>query len=343
MLSHTLTTLTMILGLSSIALSQGTQTPAELGKVTWVRDFDQGLARAKKEQKPVFLLFQEVPGCSTCQRYGAEVLSHPLIVEAIESLFIPVAIYNNKGGKDADVLKHYNEPSWNNPVVRILDANRNNLAARVAGNYTPLAVLNAMLTGLEKSNLVIPTYLAILREELQSKALGTKVATLSMYCFWTGEKELGKIPGVVSTEAGFMAGREVVQVEYNPRLLSFENLVESGSKVKCADGVFTADTQEQEKVEKVLGKGKVKAPAAYRADPESKYYLYQSHYRYLPMTELQAARANSLMANGKSPEEVLSPRQIELARQIKANPKKNWKPVIGKDILESWPWSAIQA
>lgn len=333
----------MILGLSSITLAQGTQAPAELGKVAWVRDFDQGLARAKKEQKPVFLLFQEVPGCSTCQRYGAEVLSHPLIVEAIESLFIPVAIYNNKGGKDAEVLKHYNEPSWNNPVVRIVDSNKSNLAARVSGNYTPLAVLNAMFVGLEKSNLAVPAYLGLLREELQSKELGTKTATLSMYCFWTGEKELGKIPGVISTEAGFMAGREVVQVEYNPRLLSFERLIESGSKVKCADGIFTSDKQEEEKVEKVLGKGKVKAPAAYRADPESKYYLYQSHYRYLPMTELQAARANSLLANGKSPEEVLSPRQIELARQIKANPKKNWKPAIGKDILEAWPWSAIQA
>jgi hypothetical protein len=195
-----------------------------------------------------------------------------------------------------------------------------------------------MLVALEKSNLAIPTYLALLREEFQSKALGTKTVTLSMYCFWTGEKELGKLPGVVATEAGFMAGREVVSVEYNPRLLSFENLIESGSKVKCADGVFTADAQEQAKVEKVLGKGKVKEPSIYRPDPESKYYLYQSHYRYLPMTELQAARANSLLAGGKSPDEVLSPRQIELARQIKANPKKNWKPVIGKSVTESWPW-----
>jgi thioredoxin-related protein len=338
MFRHTKTILILILGFSSVALSQGTQTPAELGKVAWVRDFEQGLARAKKEQKPVFLLFQEVPGCSTCQRYGAEVLSHPLIAEAIESLFIPVAIYNNKGGKDAEMLKLYNEPAWNNPVVRIVDASKKNLAERVSGNYTPLAVLNAMLVALEKSNLVVPTYLALLREELQSKELGTKTATLSMYCFWTGEKELGKIPGVVATEAGFMAGREVVTVEYNPRLLSFENLIESGSKVKCADGVFTADAQEQAKVEKVLGKGKVKNPSTYRPDPESKYYLYQSHYRYLPMTELQAARANSLLAGGKSPEEVLSPRQIELARQIKANPKKNWKPVIGKSVTESWPW-----
>ena len=338
MLSHAFKMLTLLLGLSCSVLAQGTSSTPELGKVNWTRDFEQGLARAKKEQKPIFLLFQEVPGCSTCQRYGAEVLSHPLIAEAIESLFIPVAIYNNKGGKDAEVLKFYSEPAWNNPVVRIVDANKQNLAERVAGNYSPLGVLNSILSALEKNNNVVPSYLALLREELQSKALGTKTAILSMYCFWTGEKELGKIPGVVATEAGYMAGHEVVSVEYNPRLLSFENLVASSSKVKCADGVFTDNEQEQTKVEKILGKGKVKLPTTYRRDLESKYYLYQSHYRFVPMTELQAARANSLMANGKSPEEVLSPRQIGLANQIKANPKKTWKPMIGKSISESWPW-----
>ena len=46
------------------------------------------------------LLFQEVPGCSTCRNYGHNVLSHPLMVEAIESLFVPLAIFNNKEGKE---------------------------------------------------------------------------------------------------------------------------------------------------------------------------------------------------------------------------------------------------
>lgn len=36
--------------------------PPELGKVAWVRDHDAGFAAAKKAKKPVFLLFQEVPG-----------------------------------------------------------------------------------------------------------------------------------------------------------------------------------------------------------------------------------------------------------------------------------------
>ena len=40
----------------------GAQERPELGTVRWTRDYDQGTARAKKEDKPVFLLFQEVPG-----------------------------------------------------------------------------------------------------------------------------------------------------------------------------------------------------------------------------------------------------------------------------------------
>lgn len=36
--------------------------PVELGQVKWHRDFDAGLAEAKRSGKPVLLLFQEVPG-----------------------------------------------------------------------------------------------------------------------------------------------------------------------------------------------------------------------------------------------------------------------------------------
>ena len=122
--------------------------PIELGKVHWMRDLNQGQRKAQFSKKPIFLLFQEVPGCATCRNYGQHVLSHPLIVEAIETLFEPVAIYNNKGGVDAATLKYFNEPSWNNPVVRIVDANRKNLVKRVAGNYSQLGVVQAMIQAL---------------------------------------------------------------------------------------------------------------------------------------------------------------------------------------------------
>ena len=36
--------------------------PIELGKVAWGRDLDEAVAKARKSNKPIALLFQEVPG-----------------------------------------------------------------------------------------------------------------------------------------------------------------------------------------------------------------------------------------------------------------------------------------
>jgi Thioredoxin-like len=49
----------------------------ELGGVAWLRDYDRALALAAEQGKPILLLFQEVPGCSTCVRFGQDVLTHP--------------------------------------------------------------------------------------------------------------------------------------------------------------------------------------------------------------------------------------------------------------------------
>ena len=128
----------------------------ELGKVAWYRDFDQALAHSSKEDKPVFILFQEVPGCLTCRNYGKGVLSHSVIVETIEEYFIPLAIFNNKGGKDSEVLKRYDEPSWNNPVVRIVDAKGKNLIRRIAGDYSIARVAQEMIRVLAERQKTIP-------------------------------------------------------------------------------------------------------------------------------------------------------------------------------------------
>lgn len=74
----------------------------ELGDVAWLRDLDAGLAVAAEQRKPVLLLFQEVPGCSTCVRFGQDVLTHPLMVELIADRFVPVAIFNNRPGGRRD-------------------------------------------------------------------------------------------------------------------------------------------------------------------------------------------------------------------------------------------------
>ena len=39
-----------------------TKNPKELGRVTWLRDFDAATKQSRKTGKPIFLQFQEVPG-----------------------------------------------------------------------------------------------------------------------------------------------------------------------------------------------------------------------------------------------------------------------------------------
>ena len=81
------------------------KNPIELGTVHWLRSMEEAQAKSKKENKIILILFQEIPGCQTCQQYGSEVLSNPLIAETIETYFVPLAIYNNLGGADAEVLQ----------------------------------------------------------------------------------------------------------------------------------------------------------------------------------------------------------------------------------------------
>jgi copper chaperone CopZ len=306
------------------------QQPIELGKVNWQRDYDTALELSEQRDKPVFIQFQEVPGCSTCSTYGKNVLSNPLIVEAIETYFIPLAIYNNKGGKDKEILKKYKEPTWNNPVARIVNKNGKNIVDRLSGNYSELAVVNTLMNAMIESAIPIPGYLELLQEELSAEYSGTKEAVFSMYCFWTGEKEIAQIPGVVGTDAGFMNGAEVVKIKYDPKVVSLEKLATSANKQSCASAVFTDVKSEQKLVRDKLGLP-TKSTGKYRDDKENKYFLFNSKYKSIPMTNLQATRVNSSLAKRINPEPLLSPRQLAVLNSGNRN-----KNMIGQSIDKIW-------
>ena len=97
--------LTLVLLTSSVACAAATVAqPEAAGTVTWLRNLDAALAASAKTQKPVFALFQEIPGCAGCRQFGRDVLSNPLLVDAIENEFTPLLIHNNMTGYDAAVL-----------------------------------------------------------------------------------------------------------------------------------------------------------------------------------------------------------------------------------------------
>jgi hypothetical protein len=286
----------------------------ELGMVHWYRDYDKAIIAGEKETRDIVLLFQEVPGCSTCRNYGHNVLSHPLIVDALENLFIPLAIFNNKGGKDKEILEKYDEPAWNNPVVRMIDTKGDDIAPRISNDYSALTFCQRMKASLAHRQKEIPEYLNLLETELLARnSDNIKERHYKMYCFWTGEKQLGKVDGVLHNESGCIKSDEVVKVKYDANTISEKDLDEYAWK---------------NDFEPIDGRGGYK-----KANNDVHYYLRQSKYAYLPLTELQQIKINSALGEGESAEIYLSPQQLKWSRV--SNPK-NPKMLLDMDFRLAW-------
>jgi len=218
------------LAVFQVVSCNATSSPIEAGQVTWGRDLDAALALSKQSGRPVFALFQEIPGCAGCQQFGKDVLSNPLLVEAIETEFTPLLIHNNKSGKDADVLRRFGEPAWNYQVVRFLDAEANDIIPRRDQIWDTKGIADRMIATLNTAKRPVPAYLKLLASEHSPQL---EQAVFSMSCFWSGEVALGMIDGVVTTQAGFSSGKEVVLVRYDPSVVSLKDLHAIAAKNAC--------------------------------------------------------------------------------------------------------------
>ncbi len=238
--------------------------PIEIGTVQWMKDYDQAIARAGKENKPVLVLFQEVPGCSGCKSFGAEVLSHSLIVEAIESEFVPLVVYNNKGGRDAELLNKFGEPAWNYQVLRFLDTEGTDVIPRKDRIWSVAGVATRMSLALKKTGHDVPAYLSGLATDFESPRI--KQVLLAQHCFWTGERILGAMEGVVKTQAGFYEGREVTRVWYDSAQLPLTALLRESTKQQIADKAFLPEGSKKFQSNVPLG---LYEKSAYRKAPAS--------------------------------------------------------------------------
>jgi hypothetical protein len=214
----------------------------EVGPVAWGRDYQAGLEASRTSGKPVLLFFQEVPGCAGCQKFGREVMSHPQIVEAIETEFVPVLVYNNRPGEDAALLQRFGEAAWNYQVLRFLDASGKDLIPRRDGVWTLDAIAARLTQALETAHREVPPYLRVLAGADAAGEVGeVGTAAFAMDCFWTGEVRFGGIPGVLSTEAGVLEGREVTLITFDRAALPFEQLVRQAVSFDCANKVYTTN------------------------------------------------------------------------------------------------------
>ena len=264
----------------------------ELGNVHWGRDLEHALSESQRTGRPVLALFDEVPGCATCRGFGQDVLSHPLLSEAMETEFIPVFVANNRPGRDAETLTRFGEPSWNNPVVRLLDARGHDLLPRADGLYSAHEIATRLTAALRTSGREVPGYLAIAEEE--SQLAHRRSAQFTMACFWEGEARLGALPGVLAVEAVHTGAGEGVRVEYDESRLTHDALVRAARDQSCT-----------------LHEG---APAARAAGgTDHLHALARSPLARLTLTPMQAMRVNAALAAGSDALQWLSPRQRERA------------------------------
>ena len=278
--------------------------PIELGSVAWGRDYQAGLQQSLESQKPILLLFQEVPGCAGCQDFGRDVLSQPLLVEAIAEAFVPVAIFNNQPGEDARVLKRFSEPAWNYQVIRYLDAGGNDLIPRKDRIWTRQGTVERMVQALEKAKRPIPKSLQLL--QLQHSAKKHKSVLFAQSCFWVGEAKFGGQAGVVATEAGFYQGREVTRVTFDPAVLSLKQLAAVGQKMDCARALYLDPVFQKETGETHLAGLPVQGfdAAAYRkasARDQKVHLQRRPELHKLGLTSYQTTKINALLA-ARAPE-----------------------------------------
>ena len=159
------------------------------------------------------------------------------MVDAIESAFVPFLVKNNGSGNDAKLLKHFREPAWNYQVIRFLDGNGKDLIPRKDRVWSIGALATRMIAALGKANRPVPNFLQALSGAYQTPSETAQIA-LAMHCFWTGEMRLGQFDGVLTTEAGWIDGREVTLVTYDPTRLSLESLVKKAHKESCAAHIY---------------------------------------------------------------------------------------------------------
>ena len=268
--------------------------PVEVGQVEWRRDLDQAVNESATTGKPVLVLFQEVPGCAGCRQFGKDVLSHPPLVEAMQTEFLPVLVHNNKGGKDAEILKRFGEAAWNYQVIRFLDGKSRDIIPRKDRVWDIHGVATRMINALKSAKRPVPNYLQAIAADSQDMSK-LKLAGFAMHCFWTGEMRLGRINGVLHTEAGWLDGREIALVRYDPKVLSFRQLTGEAAKIDCAHKVYTSSLEELAELKRTgrfaIGQLDDRYQAASKSD--QKKQLQGTPFAKLDLSPLQRTKVNA--------------------------------------------------
>ena len=286
------------------------KNPIEAGSVSWGRHLDSALKTSMETGRPILILFQEIPGCSGCQLFGRTVLTNLLLVEAIEDEFLPVLVYNNRNGKDKELLQQYREPAWNFQVIRFLNAEGNDIIPRKERVWTTQGVAIRMIQTLKVLHRPVPKYLETVA--MENDIENQSSAAFAVPCFWSGEVALGRIDGVIKTEAGFIENHEVTRVVYDKEKISLQELADKAKNCSALK-VYIPDSDRNDLTGIAVGRLDDKYRKANKSDQKKQLQLLKTIYELPGLTEMQKTKINAFINMGRDIAlEWLSPKQKDV-------------------------------
>ncbi len=231
--------LSVIAIMASVIASDSGPMPSSAAThpVQWLDDVDTALAQSKASGKPILALLHNTPECPRCQAIWHELSVHPLLAEALADAFVALRL-----GR-----RQYNALQQPRQSLLFLDETGKPLMPRSGQARSTDRLATRMIQALQAANRPVPRYLHAMA--MEQDAAKHKRAAFAMFCYWVGEYELGKIDGVISTEAGWLEGREVTLVRYHQDQLTLPELAQKAAEIKCARKVFAPTAQERHELQ----------------------------------------------------------------------------------------------
>jgi hypothetical protein len=226
---------TMVVAARLLAANGEALTPPdETATIPWLDDLDCALAQSKASGQPVLALFHDTPDCADCRSLWNDLSSHPLLAEA---------------AADACVVLRLNP----HQAQRFTTARAPLMFLNVAGQpllpppshpYVSHRLALRMQHALHAAHRPVPRDLQALA--MEQEVAKHKRSAFAMFCYWIGEYALGKIEGVISTEAGWLEGHEVTLVTSHQDHLTLPQLAHQAAEVTCARKVFAPTQPERQ-------------------------------------------------------------------------------------------------
>jgi len=310
---------------------------------------------SRSNNKPIFLMESQVPGDIW---FGREVLRHPLVIEAIETLFCTVGVISREpvartaSGRICCTRIHF-----------LSRRDKSDLVPSITGeSLTQEKLIQSMIAVLEKSQVTVPRYLKLLLSEApghdQEDCFDPCVtggpccnAIVSGSDLCRLEDILGGLDGILATKLEQLPnGERVIRVCFKRRMVSYSTMIRKVLSFATRIYYTSNDEKMAATIEIERLKHHITPPEltefsghTVELSPECdhKHALRKTHLRYVPMTALQATQANHLVATGRFNEVVklLSPRQnVMFSRAMKPDTSNNEKyhDVVDVPILLAW-------